>query len=164
MEVETRREAGKIVVDVMVTNDQTGHHVPTDSPLRQMILLVTATSLDGLPLVLVDGPMLPDWCGVGDPAEGYYAGLPGKAYAKILQELWTELLPSGAYWNPTRVLSDTRLAALASDRNAFAFQAPEGAASIDVTLWFRRAYKVVADQKGWTDEDILMERAVLTVP
>jgi len=39
-------------------------------------------------------------------AEGYYAGLPGTAYAKILQEIRTEVTPTGAYWNPTRVLSD----------------------------------------------------------
>jgi hypothetical protein len=164
MEVEARREAGGIVVDVTVTNDRTGHHVPTDSPLRQMILLITATDSSGRSLSLHEGPVLPDWCGVGDPAEGYFGGLPGKAYALVLQELWTELLPSGAYWNPTRVVSDTRLAALTSDRNAFAFQAPDGSATIEVALWFRRAYKELMDQKGWTDEDILMAEESLTVP
>ena len=64
--------------------------------------------------------------GVGDPAKGYYAGLPGKGYAKILMELWTEITPTGAYWNPTRVVSDNRLPAFASDASTYAFAAPTG--------------------------------------
>jgi len=164
MEVEARREAGTIVVNVTVTNDQAGHHVPTDSPLRHMILIVTATDSTGQPLSLHEGPVLPAWCGVGDPAEGYYAGLPGKAYAKLLQELWTELLPSGAYWNPTRVVSDTRLAAMTMDRLRFSFESADGEAHITVRLLFRRAFKELMDQKGWTDEDIQMEETQLMVP
>jgi hypothetical protein len=58
---------------------------------------------------------VPQWGGVGDPHEGHYAGLPGKAFAKVLQEIWTGLSPSAAYWNATRVLSDNRLAAIATD-------------------------------------------------
>jgi hypothetical protein len=42
-----RREGDKIIVDVTIVNDQTGHHVPTDSPLRQLILLVSATNGQG---------------------------------------------------------------------------------------------------------------------
>jgi hypothetical protein len=30
---------------------------------------------------------------------------------EILSELWTEISPTGAYWNPTRLESDTRLPA-----------------------------------------------------
>jgi len=164
LEVEARREAGEIIVDVTVTNDQTGHHVPTDSPLRQMILLITPTDFSGQALTLYEGPVLPDWCGVGDPAEGDFAGLPGKAYARVLQELWTEISPTGAYWNPTRELSDTRLAAMGVDRSVFRFEAPGGSVRLDVKLWFRRAYRGLADLKGWTDPDILMEAAGLVVP
>jgi hypothetical protein len=164
MEMEARREAGGIVVDVTVTNDQTGHHVPTDSPLRQMILLITATDSTGQPLSLYQGPVLPDWCGVGDPAEGYYAGLPGKAYARVLQELWTEIAPTGAYWNPTRVLSDTRLAAFAADQSVFKFLGPKGTVEVKISLWYRRAFRELMIQKGWTDEDILMAEESLTVP
>lgn len=89
MTVVAERNEDQLKVDVTIFNDQTGHHVPTDSPLRHLILLIQATSPDGTVLTLLEGPTLPDWTGVGDSQAGYYAGLPGKAYAKILIELWT---------------------------------------------------------------------------
>jgi hypothetical protein len=166
MDVEAHRAAGTIVVNVTITNDRTGHHVPTDSPLRQMILVLDATDGSGQPLALVEGTRLPDWCGIGEPDQGHYAGLPGKAYARILQELWTEIAPTGSYWNPTRVLSDTRLAALESDTSSYVFSAPDpsGAVSLDVRLVFRRAFVQLMEWKGWADSDIEMERQVVTVP
>ncbi len=154
---------GRVLVRVDITNDRTGHHVPTDSPLRHLILLVRATDDQDSDLALLDGPTLPDWCGLGDPARGYYAGLPGKAFAKVLQELWTGFSPTGAYWNPTLLVSDNRIAALATDESEYAFAAPAGAATVTVTLLFRRAFRELADQKGWTDADIEMFDATLVV-
>ena len=158
MDVKTARGAEQIVVTVTITNDQTGHHVPTDSPLRHLILLVKATDGQGHPLPQSDGPAVPDWCGIGDPNQGYYAGLPGKAFAKMLEELWTEISPSGAYWNPTRVLSDNRLAAFATDVSTYTFAAGADAeVTLEVTLLFRRAFITLRTQKGWDVPDILME-------
>lgn len=102
---------------------------------------------------------MPAWCGTGDPAQGHYAGLPGKAFAKILQEMWTEVSPTGAYWNQTRVLSDNRLAAFARDASTYAFAAPEqGKVFVEVSLLFRRAFIELVDQKGWELRDIVMEQ------
>ena len=95
------KQEGKIVVNVTLTNDKTGHHVPTDSPLRHLILLVEAKDAEGKVLKQSAGLELPFWCGVGDPDKGYYAGLPGKTYAKLLRERWTRVFPTGAYWNDT---------------------------------------------------------------
>jgi len=161
MTAESQRDGDQVAVNVSITNDLTGHHVPTDSPLRHMILLVEALDSNDLPLELLEGPTVPEWGGMGDPAEGYYAGLPGKAYAKVLTELWTEISPSGAYWNQTRIESDNRLAAFATDQPTFIFSAPKGAAKIDVKLLYRRAYKSLMDQKGWDFPDILMEQITL---
>jgi hypothetical protein len=157
-------EGDTLLVQVAVTNDQTGHHVPTDSPLRHLILLVEATDADGSPLAHLSGPTVPQWGGAGgDPSQGYYAGLPGTAYARILEEAWTRVSPTGAYWNPTRVLSDNRLAAFATEISSHTFAAPaEGSVSIDVTLLFRRAFIELIDQKDWDAEDIVMERVSLT--
>ncbi|UCC65009.1 MAG: carboxypeptidase regulatory-like domain-containing protein, partial [Anaerolineae bacterium] len=69
-------EGDAVVVQVDITNDKTGHHVPTDSPLRHLILLVCATDAQGNTLQQLDGPTVPEWGGVGDYARGYYAGLP----------------------------------------------------------------------------------------
>jgi hypothetical protein len=162
MTVAARAADGQIVVDVTIVNDQTGHHLPTDSPLRQMILLVQASASDGEALARLDGPVVPEWGGVGNPAQGYYAGLPGKGYAKILEEMWTEVAPTGAYWNPTRIVSDNRLAAFAADTSTYTFAAPgRGGATVEVTLLFRRAFKELMDQKGWESPDIVMEQAVV---
>lgn len=152
-----RVEGGVVVVDVSVENDKTGHHVPTDSPLRHLILLVTAITAAGDTLEQVGGSVLPDWCGTGDPGSGCYAGLPGKAYARILEELWTGVRPTGAYWNMTRVVSDNRLAAFAEDRSAYRFVLPEsGTVVIDISLYFRRSFRALAEWKAWSDPDVLM--------
>jgi hypothetical protein len=164
MEVKAMREDKKLTVDVSITNDKTGHHIPTDSPLRQMILLVNAADKDGNPLTLLEGERVPVWGGAGDPTLGYYGGLPGKGYAKILRELWTEIEPTGAYWNPTRIVSDNRIAAFATDTSSYVFAAPiDGEVKVTVTLLFRRAFKELMDQKGWDVPDILMEQELLTV-
>jgi hypothetical protein len=153
-----------IVVQVDITNDQTGHHVPTDSPLRHVILRVDARDARGQALTLLQGETLPEWCGAGDPADGYYAGLPGKAFAKVLQELWTEVSPSGAYWNQTRIVSDNRIAAFATDQSTYTFATPaEGPVTVEVVLWFRRAFKELMDWKQWDAPDIMMERSEVDV-
>jgi hypothetical protein len=120
-------------------------------------LVVQATDEQGHHLNQMDGPTVPVW-------GGNYAGQPGQGYAKILEELWTEISPSGAYWNPTRILSDNRIAAFATDTGQYAFIAPEqGSATIEVKLIFRRAFQELMDQKGWNMPDILMETQVITI-
>ena len=157
-----RLEGDTVVVQVDITNDRTGHHVPTDSPLRHLILLVQTTDAQGQALPQLDGPMVPEWGGVGDPTQGYYAGLPGKGFAKVLEELWTQVSPTGAYWNPTRVLSDNRIAAFATDTSTYTFVAPkEKEITIEATLLFRRAFIELMDQKDWDTPDMVMEQESL---
>ena len=165
LEVEAEIQNGQLTVDVTIINDQTGHHVPTDSPLRQMILLIAATDSDGNSLAQVAGSTVPEWGGVGDPDAGYYSGVPGTAYAKILQEMWTEVTPTGAYWNPTRIISDNRIAALESDTTEYVFEISEVSQTskilVDVKLLYRRAFIELIDQKSWDVSDILIEQETL---
>jgi hypothetical protein len=137
--------------------------VPTDSPLRQLILLIQTRNSQGQLLAQLDGPTIPDWGGIGDPSQGYYAGLPGTAYAKILEEAWTGISPSGAYWNPTLLLSDNRIPAYGHATSRYVFALPEeaGLISVDVRLLYRRAFIELMDQKSWDIDDILMERQTL---
>ncbi len=161
---DVQREDERIIVNVTIINDKTGHHVPSDSPLRQMILTVQAVDQQGHMLPMIDGPTLPEWVGVGDPAAGYYAGLPGKAYAKILQEIWTGISPSAAYWNPTRILSDTRLAAMQTDASQYVFATTEQApVTVQIKLIYRRAFIELMDQKAWNVADIVMAQHTLIV-
>jgi hypothetical protein len=165
MDVDAQRLNGQAIVTVTITNDQTGHHVPTDSPLRHLLLLVQATDIEGTTLDQLSGPTIPEWGGVGDPGTGYYAGLPGTGYAKILKELWTEVSPTGAYWNQTAVVSDNRIPAMGSDETIYVFDNPVGGAvNLSVRLLFRRAFITLADQKSWELTDIVMEEAVIQIP
>jgi hypothetical protein len=164
MKITAQREQRNVTVAVSITNDRTGHDVPTDSPLRHLILLVRATDAEQQPLQELDGPTVPDWGGVGSPDHGYYAGLPGTAYAKILQEFRSQIFPTAAYWNPTRVLSDNRIPAFGTATTNYTFDASDGQeVTVDVTLLYRRAYRALADEKGWTDPDIVMARQSVRV-
>jgi hypothetical protein len=164
MKVTAHRQGQQLTVTVAITNDRTGHHVPTDSPLRHLILRVTAADSQGRVLQQVDGPVIPPWCGVGDPNQGCYAGQPGKAFAKVLEELWTEVSPTGAYWNPTRLLSDNRIAARATDTSRYVFAGPANSeVLVEVILLFRRAFINLAIQKSWQMQDVVMESKKITV-
>jgi hypothetical protein len=155
LDVSGERIGDELVVTATVTNTNAGHHVPTGSPLRQVFLVVIVRDAQGETLPLRSGPILPDWA-------GDLEGQPGTYFAKLLQEIWTNLAPTGAYWVPTRVAEDTRLPAFHADTNRFVFSAPEqGEAEIEVSVLFRRAFSEVMQWKGWTDPDILMERTVL---
>ena len=166
MNVGATKANDKIVVEVELINDKTGHHIPTDSPLRHLILIVEVSGENGEKLTQIEGPVIPDWGGIGDYEQGYFAGSPGTAYAKILMELWTEISPSGAYWNPTRILSDNRIPAMGSDTSTYTFQTSEVSetSEVSVTLLFRRAFIELMDQKGWDVDDIVMEEERIELP
>jgi hypothetical protein len=164
MTLEAERLPEGIRVKTKVVNDLTGHDVPTDSPLRHLILVVRAYGSNASELSLKAGPVLPEWCGSGNPADGYYAGLPGKVFVKLLEEMWTGVSPTAAYWNPTRVVMDTRLGAFKSDVGEFLFIAPHsGDVRIEAVLLYRRAYKKLMDLKGWSEPDIVMESAAVSI-
>lgn len=163
--IETAQAGDSLRVTVSVTNTGAGHHIPTDNPLRNMILLVQATDADGNALPLVAGPVIPAWGGVGDVGEGYYAGLPGVLYAKVLTDFYTGETPTYAYWRQTALVSDNRIPALATDTTVYTFALPEGAGAVTVeaTLWLRRAFIELMALKGWDTPDMLMERETAVV-
>lgn len=156
LDLEAKRGDDGISVEATITNHNTGHHVPTGSPLRQLLLLIDARDAQGQPLQQLAGPTVPAWGGAGDPAQGYYAGLPGQGYAKILKEKWTQVTPTGAYWNPTILVSDNRIPAMGSDSTAYTFAGSRDTISITATLYYRRAFKELMDQKSWDVPDLLM--------
>ena len=157
MESQAQRQGDRLGVEVKITNDRTGHHIPTDAPIRQMLLVVEAYDADGNRLEQVEGPVLPGWA-------GDLAGFPGKAFAKVLRDEWTGEIPSTAYWRPVTIVEDTRLAALATDVTQYTFSATgDEVARVEVRLFFRRAFYDLAKIKGWDDPDILMEEATIHV-
>ncbi len=164
LKLQARQDGEKIRVDVRVTNSEAGHHIPTDHPMRNIILLVKAIDAQGRELSLIEGPTVPEWGGKESAADDY-AGKPGKGYAKILENLWTEDSPAVSYWRQTIVRQDTRIPALATDASTYSFAAPRGggAVRVEATLIFRRAFKTLAQVKGWELQDILMSKATVVL-
>ena len=143
-------------VSVTLTNVSAGHHVPTDSPLRHMMLVVTATTGQGQALPLQVGPTVPAW-------GGNYAGQPGQGYAKILKDALTGASPAINYWKQTLIVSDNRLPALGSDTTGYVFVMPAGdaPATITATLIFRRAFQSLEQARGWPPSDIVMAQTTV---
>lgn len=159
-----RVEGDSLFVNVNIHNSQTGHHIPTDSPLRHLILIVRAFDDNGVPLDLLEGSRLPDWTGLGNPEAGYYAGLPGEAYAKILEEIWSQESPSGSYWNQTRILSDNRIPALETAQSSYTFQLLYNKTiQVNVQLLYRRAFIELENIKGWNRSDLLLSEQNIVI-
>lgn len=164
MDVSYTVAGDSIRVKVSLVNDQTGHYVPTDSPLRHLILLVSVSDHEGQPYPQTAGSQLPEWCGFGDVQDGAYAGEAGMVYAKVLAEQWTNTSPTAAYWNPTYLVSDNRLAPFEEDITHYEFQInPDEGAHVQVQLLYRRAFFDLIQQKGWQVPDILMEEEELQI-
>lgn len=157
METQATVDNGEISVNVTILNDQTGHHVPTGSPMRNMLLVVRAYDNAGNELEQTDGSTLPEWA-------GDYAGQPGKGYAKILRDSLTGESPTVAQWRYLEVESDNRIPAMTSDTTSVSFSSTtNGPVHIEARLLFRRAFYQLAEWKDWRDPDILMEENQLTL-
>jgi hypothetical protein len=157
LKTTAQRSGDQLQVAVKITNDLTGHDVPTDAPTRSMILVVQVTDAAGKTLTLSQGPVNPAW-------SGNYGGLPGKTYAKVLRDEWTGETPTAAYWRPVTIVEDNRIAPLASDTTTYSFSLPAGqAANVSVRLVYRRSFQKLAQEKGWNDPDITMEENTIQV-
>jgi len=149
-------DGDEIVVNTVVSNSGAGHHYPTGSPLRQVLLVVRATNGSKGELALAEGEILPEWA-------GDVAGSAGQAYAKILRDTLTGELPTFSHWRMVEVVEDTRIPALSSRNGTFHFAMPESdgatvadGVEIEVLLIYRRAFQQLQEWKGWTDPDILL--------
>ena len=157
MQSDVKRDGQLVRVHVNVTNDNTGHAVPTDAPMRSVMLVVQALDAKGNVLTQTEGPTLPDWT-------GNYTGQAGKAFARILKDNWTGEVPTSAFWRQVTVVEDTRLFPFKTDSTSYAFALPAGVdVTVKVKLVYRRAFQKLAQQKGWTDPDLVMAEATLPV-
>jgi hypothetical protein len=156
MTLSTTSSGAGIDVSVAITNVFAGHHVPTDYPGRNMILVLSARDYGGNRLPQLSGPLVPDWGGT-DGSQVDYGGQPGKGYAKILRDAITGDWPVVNYWKPTFIHSDNRIAAGACDISRYRFARPaSGNVTIEAQLWFRRLFIDQAREKGWDTPDVLM--------
>ena len=143
-------------VDVDVFNSLTGHHVPTGVTVRNMILVVQAWR-DGddpfvNPLNHTGSTVIHDLGGVGDPAQGYYAGLPGVFFAKVNHDANGN--GPTFFTDATGIQFDNRIVALETDSTHYSFALPSGDGLIRVRsrLIYRRAFRFLVDAKQWTED------------
>lgn len=165
--VDAGKDEGKIKVKVTVVNTGAGHKLPTDSPLRHLILVVEARDTNGKLLAQLDGPTIPEWGGLDDQPGGY-AGQPGEIYANILKDKVTGTIPAIDYWNPTIPAwndSDSRLVPLKEERSDYSFVAPSrGEVFVTAKLFYRYAFLEVILKNGWPLHDVLVNWHYATVP
>jgi hypothetical protein len=165
-------QGDRLAVQVRVRNVGAGHHVPTGSPMRNMVLAVEATGGGGAPLPLEEGGRVPSWAGEGPPELGNYAGLPGRGYAKVLKtpvaypadrRLSGSLPPlyPAPFWRPVVVESDTRIAAEGEDAGRYLFRLPaaSGGWRLRVRLIYRRTFRSwLAPEAAPAGDVLLAER------
>ena len=166
--VDAIQENGNIKVNVRVMNTGAGHKLPTDSPLRHLILVVEAMDENERVLTQVNGPIIPAWGGSGSQPDEDYAGRPGEIYANILKDRDTNEVPAVAYWNPTVPAwngSDTRLVPHQEVLSTYLFVAPShGDVTINARLYYRYAFIDLLRQKGLPLKDILVNWAQIQIP
>jgi len=148
-------DAGVLSVHVDLTNSGAGHDVPTGVTLRNLILVITPTTRDGTVLPQVTGAdggqRVPNWGGAGSQGEGNFAGMPGKGFARVLVD---ENLVENVLFTEAVDQFDNRIHAGATDSTTYRFTLPKKWEKQDVRvltqLWYRRAFKPLADQRKWT--------------
>ena len=152
--------ADGVLAEVALTNRGAGHSIPTDGWMRNLILLVEASDANGQPLAYLGPEYLPDWAGVGSVAKANYAGLPGRGFARILED-WEGQSPAPPWRNGIRVRSDNRIGPGQTDRSSYLFARPAGDEPAQVTarLIHRRILKPWADEKGFDPVDTPMAEA-----
>src|SRR5262249_20462155 len=101
-----------LTVTASVTNSGAGHDVPTGVTLRNLILVVDVHDGAGKALDRLSGPVVPNWGGVGDPAAGNFAALPGKGYARVLVD---KFLVENVLFTEAVTAYDTRIPAGTTD-------------------------------------------------
>ncbi|MFV2072562.1 MAG: beta-propeller fold lactonase family protein [Thermoanaerobaculales bacterium] len=143
-------------VTVTMTNTGTGHNLPTDHPGRHLLLEVEATGPDGQALALLQGPTIPDW-------GGSLAGRPGAGYAKLLEDVASGEWPVVSYWKQAVIREDSRLEAMAADVTTYRFERPSGAATVTVTVRFRKLFEDLATRYGWDLGELVMARKTVSV-
>lgn len=156
MEMEGEITGQILKIRVFITNTNGGHWVPTGEPMRSVMLVLKPVDSNGESLKMVNGSRLPEWTGTGTVDEGNYSGLPGKVFAKVLQDDMGNIhVP---FWRATGIASDTRIRPKDSTILTFEFalEDPDDEPTVEADLIYRPVIRPLSKQKSWTVKDILI--------
>jgi len=151
MTVDASVDLASLTVDVAILNDGAGHSVPTGVVIRNALLAVEAFDQDGQRLDLASGDVIDPVGGIGDPSQGYLAGLPGYAFYLNMTDGSNERI---FYTEATAIAADTRLKPGETYEGRFVFPlsaANARTADVSVRLIYRRSFRELLDVKGWTE-------------
>jgi hypothetical protein len=154
MELEGRVKEGILEIDVFITNTNGGHWIPTGDPMRNVMLVLSATDSDGKSLKKTKGEELPGWAGIGKIDDGNYAGLPGKMFAKVLKD--TDGNINVPFWRADSVESDTRIRPKSTVKLTYQFKIEneDDEPMVEAKLIYRPFIKSLAKIKKWENTDI----------
>lgn len=166
LEVDATQTGPLLRVKVRLRHRVDGHYLPTGSPFRHLLLLVEAIDTVGNRLRQRNGERIPAWGGQGPEQAGNYAGLAGKAYAKIFFSPTNygdgrpgnrrpPLYPA-PWWRPVMLESDNRLPPGGEDTSVYTFEGGGRDVQVRVRLIHRRAFRNWFGPKRGVDDDILL--------
>lgn len=150
--VQSFIKADTLLLNVAIKNAYGGHHFPTGNPIRNAILVVQVSDERNNSIKYLGNNILPNWAGSGGENNDY-AGLPGKGYAKILQDR------DGNYpapqWRLVTIRSDTRIPAMKTDISNYSFLIPNNSTELNIStkVIYRKAFKYLSKVKGWNLKD-----------
>jgi hypothetical protein len=146
LDVHCRKHRDGVRVEVTVRADQVGHRVPTGFIDRHLLLVVQGLDRNGAAVPLLAGPRLPR-------AAGQHANRPGWLYGKLRpDEKDGTPLP---FWIGGADVHDTRLRPRQPDVRTFVFGGQPD--RVELRLWYRRFWQMLAEARGWGDNDVLVE-------
>lgn len=156
MEIEGQINNNILDVNVFITNTNGGHWIPTGDPMRNVMLVLSATDSDGKALKKIKGEELPSWTGVGKIEEGNYAGLPGKMFSKVLKDKKGNI--NVPFWRAAEVAADTRIRPKTTVKLNYQFKIEnsDDEPTVEAKLIYRPFMKSLAKVKKWENNDILI--------
>ena len=146
---------GRLNIGVSVANTGAGHAFPTGISIRNVLLRVVATGTSGQNLSQTSGSVIPFYGSDNDGVigEGDWAGLPGRGFAKVLEDAAGN--KPVLFIDAVAVSEDTRIQAGETDTSYYDFDIDNstcngGTIDINLILTYRRAWRATVTDMGWT--------------
>jgi hypothetical protein len=150
LDMRCSTENGGLRVEVTLRAEQVGHRVPTGFIDRHLLLVVQAFDRRGGSMPLLTGSRLPR-------AAGDLADRPGWLYGKLRPDKDGTPLP---FWIGGVDVRETRLEPGRADVRSWVFEGRPD--RVEVQLWYRRFWQILADARGWADNDELVLKRIAT--
>ena len=153
--VRFEQQADGVRARVGIWAEGVGHRLPTGFVDRHLVLIVEGRTFDGQTVTVREGPKLPALAGQE------LAGKPGRLYARVLRDF--EGHSPVPFWlaSPDPLL-DTRLVPGKVEEELFDY--PKTLNSLSLRVLYRRFWPVVAREKHWPEDEILVWEQTFSLP